>query len=73
MESNRLVHEELRKVLNADRRRQFAGSGRGIALLCECGSPTCHKTVILTPEEYDTDPGPILHPDHAEAQRRGEN
>jgi hypothetical protein len=60
------VHEMLRQVLNADRRRRFGDKGGPLALICECGSPTCHKTVLLSPEEYDArEPGPILHPDHA--------
>jgi len=59
------VHGELRRALNADRRRRFGEPGRLIAFVCECGDPTCRRTVVLTPEEYDANRlGPILHSEH---------
>src|SRR5204862_8154952 len=62
---DRAVHSELRQSLNADRRRRFGDSGRPLALVCECGNSTCHRTVLMTPDEYDAQPGPILYPGHA--------
>jgi hypothetical protein len=51
--------------MNADRRRRFGADGRTMALLCECGDGDCHRTVVLTADEYDARrPGPILHPEH---------
>ncbi|HVA32423.1 MAG TPA: hypothetical protein VMU58_14260 [Gaiellaceae bacterium] len=33
--------------------------------ICECGDPTCRRTVILTLDEYEQRrPDPILHLDH---------
>lgn len=62
------AHEDLRPQLNADRRRRFGETGRMLALLCECGNADCHRTVVLSAEDYDARrPGPILHPDHADA------
>jgi hypothetical protein len=59
------VHCELRQALNADRRRRFGSSGRLLALVCECGELSCHRTVLMTPEQYDAQqPGLILHPSH---------
>jgi hypothetical protein len=53
------------RPLNDDRRRRFGTAGRTLALLCECGTADCHRTVLLTTDEYDAvRPGPILHPDH---------
>jgi hypothetical protein len=58
-------HGDLREVMNADRRRQFGGSGRLLALMCECADAECRRTVMLSPEEYDAlRPAPILHPEH---------
>ena len=62
---DRAVHSELRQSLNADRRRRFGDSGRPLALVCECGNSTCHRTVLMTPKQYDAQPGPILYPGHA--------
>jgi hypothetical protein len=65
----KLVHCELRQALNADRRRRFGASGRLIALVCECGDLGCHKTVIMTPEQYDErQPGLILYQGHSAAR-----
>jgi hypothetical protein len=36
-----------------------------LALVCECGKSNCHRTVLMTPDEYDAQPGPILYPGHA--------
>jgi hypothetical protein len=61
-------NDELRLRLNADRRRRFGPSGRALALLCECRDPGCHRTVLLTTEEYDRlRPEPVLHPSHERA------
>ena len=58
--------KDLRPRLNADRRRQFGTSGRTLALLCECGDPACHRTVLLSPEQYDAlRPGVVIHADHS--------
>jgi hypothetical protein len=66
--NSKAVHGELRQKLNADRRRRFGDSGRVLALVCECGDPTCRETVLLTPEEFDrTRPGAVVHPAHASA------
>jgi hypothetical protein len=36
-----------------------------IEFICECGDPTCRRTVVLTLDEYEQRrPDPILHPDH---------
>lgn len=62
---SKVVHRELRQTLNADRRLRFGASGRMLALVCECGELACHRTVLMTPEQYDAaQPGPILHPSH---------
>jgi hypothetical protein len=59
------ARNELRQVLNADRRRTFSASGLFLALLCECGDAGCRRTVLVTPEEYDAQqPRLILHPAH---------
>ena len=63
------AHEDRRSQLNADRRRRFGETGRMLALLCECVDTNCHKTVVLSADEYDAArPGPILHPDHEPPQ-----
>ena len=55
----------LRRRLNDDRRRRFAASDL-LALLCECGDPDCHHTVVLSPSDYDERrPDAIVHPLHA--------
>jgi hypothetical protein len=51
-------------VLNADRRRQFGESGRLLALVCESGDSVCHRTVVMTPDDYYA-----LPPDVAPASR----
>ena len=61
------MHEELRQVMNADRRQRFGGSGRPLALFCECGDPICHRTIVISPADYDGQRGPILHSDHRPA------
>ena len=51
--------------LNEDRRRRFGTSGRPLALVCECGDRDCLRTVLLSPDEYDTlRPAAVLHPEH---------
>jgi hypothetical protein len=61
-------HVELRKRMNDDRCRRFGTPGRTVALLCECGDPTCHETVLLSADEYESRrPGLILHASHAGA------
>jgi len=56
---------DLREQLNDDRRRRFGSPGRTLALLCECGASDCHRTVLLSAEDYDRiRPAPIVHPDH---------
>jgi len=56
----------LRQRLNADRRRRFGAAERMLGLLCECGEPDCHRTVMMTTEDYDSrPPAPIVHPEHA--------
>jgi len=56
----------LRQRLNADRRRRFGAANRMLGLLCECGEPDCHRTVVLSTEDYDArPPGAIVHPEHA--------
>jgi hypothetical protein len=62
---------ELRQVFNADRRRLLGGSdpNRVLALLCECGEASCHRTVLMTQAEYDAlQPGVILHPEHGSSR-----
>ncbi len=52
--------------MNDDRRSRFGTPGRTIALLCECGDPLCHATVLLRADEYEARrPERILHPSHA--------
>jgi hypothetical protein len=54
-----------RRALNDNRRSIFAGSGRLIAFVCECGDTDCTATVPLEPAEFDARrPGAILHPLH---------
>jgi hypothetical protein len=58
---------EQRRRLNDDRRRNFGGAGRPLALLCECGDDACFQTVLLSVADYDaTRPGPIVHPAHGD-------
>jgi hypothetical protein len=55
--------------MNADRRRRFGAANRVLALLCECGEIDCHRTVVLTAEEYDALlPGMVVHGDHGSAE-----
>ena len=57
---------EIRPMMNADRRRQFGQPGRMLALVCECVDPDCRNTVLISTEDYDAiRPGPVLDPDHA--------
>lgn len=57
--------------MNADRRRRFGQTGRDLALVCECGDPDCHRTVLLSTEDYDARrPGLILHPEHTSLEPR---
>jgi hypothetical protein len=64
-ESVSQTHREIRRVLNADRRR-LARTGRMLALVCECGDPRCHATVVMSVEAFDArGDEPILHPSHA--------
>jgi hypothetical protein len=59
------AQEALRYRLNDDRRRRFGTPERMLALLCECADPLCHRTVLVSAEEYDRlRPGPVLHPEH---------
>lgn len=59
-------HVQLRQRMNDDRRRRFGTPGRTLALLCECGDPTCHETVLLSADEYEARrPDLLLHPSHA--------
>jgi len=54
-------NDQLRPQLNDDRRRRFGPTGRMLALVCECNDPLCHRTVVLTAEEYDAlRPGPVI-------------
>jgi hypothetical protein len=55
--------------MNADRRRRFGAANRVLALLCECGEIDCHRTVVLTADEYDAIlPGVVVHGDHGSAE-----
>ena len=47
------THRELRRALNADRRQQFGDSGRLLALICECGDPLCHATILMSARAFD--------------------
>ena len=59
------LHRELREAMNADRRRRVGERGRVIMLVCECGDTRCHRTVVMTPEQYDAQRSePILHESH---------
>lgn len=36
-----------------------------LEFFCECGDPTCRRTIVLTLDEYnERRPDPILHADH---------
>ena len=60
-----MAEGDSRPHMNDDRRRRFGTGGRVLALVCECGDPSCRRTVLLTAEEYDAvRPGPVLHPEH---------
>jgi len=62
---SKAARDDLREVLNADRRRRFGASGRLLALVCECGDASCRRTILMTPAEYDAQqPGLILHAAH---------
>ena len=61
--------DDLRQRMNVDRRRRFGSAGRTLALLCECGDPDCHRTVLLSVEDYDARrPASIVHPEHGQTQ-----
>jgi hypothetical protein len=61
------AQDALRYRMNDDRRRRFGTPDRTIALLCECGDPECHRTVLVSADEYDAlRPGPIVHAEHDE-------
>jgi hypothetical protein len=64
-----LVKTDKRSASNRFRARVFGGdSARLIGFVCECGDPTCHRTVALTLEEYGRSrPGLLLHEAHGEA------
>lgn len=47
-----LAGDDLRRTLNDDRRRLFAGSA-AIAFVCECANGDCYATVALSPGEFD--------------------
>ena len=43
-------------------------AARLIGFVCECGDPTCHRTVALTLDEYTRSrPGLLLHQAHGGA------
>ena len=47
------------------------GGQEPVEFICECGDPTCRRTIVLTLAEYEQRrPDPILHPDH-ETSRLG--
>lgn len=51
---------------NSFRARVFGkDASRLVAFVCECGDPTCHRTVALTLNEYEARrPGLLVHDDH---------
>lgn len=62
-----------RRKINDDRRRIFGHGdpGRVIAFVCECGAPTCNRTVQLTAAAYAAvRPEQILHSTHRQAGER---
>ena len=50
-----------RRRFNDDRLRLFGTRGRSaIAFICECDTPDCKMTILLTPEQYvERRSGPI--------------
>lgn len=60
-----LPNQETRLRMNEDRLRIFHDVHREIAFICECADPDCHRTVVLTPDEYASiRPDLVLHPAH---------
>lgn len=61
------MRKERGTAANAFRARVFGQDpARPIAFVCECGDPTCCRTVVLTLDEYDRRrPGLLIHDDHA--------
>ena len=60
-----LPNQENRLRMNEDRFRVFHDLNREIAFICECADPECHRTVVLTPDEYESiRPDLVLHPTH---------
>jgi len=55
-----------KQTANTFRARVFGDdAARLIAFICECGRPSCHRTVPLTLDEYEQRrPELIVHPDH---------
>jgi hypothetical protein len=60
-----LPNQETRLRMNEDRFRIFHDVNREIAFICECADPECHRTVILTPAQYEAlRPDLVLHSAH---------
>jgi len=63
------VKRDKRFASNRFRARVFGtDAARLIGFVCECGDPTCHRTVALTLDEYaQSRPGLLLHQTHGTA------
>lgn len=61
------TEKHFRYRFNQAQLRSFRERER-VAFLCECGEEACHRTVVLSPAEYEAlRPEPILHPSHRAA------
>ena len=60
---------EKKRTANTFRARVFGDEAtRTIAFICECGSSSCHRTVLLTLAEYERRrPDLVVHADHERA------
>ena len=45
--------QQLRREANDNRRVFFGGNGRLIVFVCECESPACRESVLLSTDEFD--------------------
>jgi len=60
-----LPNQVTRLRMNEDRFRIFHDVNREIAFICECPDPECHRTVVLTPAQYEElRPELVLHSAH---------
>lgn len=68
------INKDERMAANRFRARVFGtDAARLIGFVCECGDPTCRRTVALTLDEYGTTrPNLLLHKDHVPEAELGQ-